>query len=266
MGSGNQSDILGKKIFFLYPSTAIQNEIVFELIQQEFEAYVVRDQNALVPLLKRYPDSLVFIDIDEALPEPDWEKWIRDVMADPALADIKVGIVSAREDEALMRKYIASVKVQGGYTVIKSDINKAIRQLLEILHVFDAKGRRRFLRATSENETLTTINIPYNNAYVNGVIKDISSTGLSCTFTEDPNLEKNSLCQDIQIKLQSTLLKLEGIVFGSRMDGLSKIYVVVFTQRIDPSVRVKIRKYIQGNIQAAIDAELKSLSRGGSKT
>ncbi|MDR2028911.1 MAG: PilZ domain-containing protein [Treponema sp.] len=260
MSNGNQSDLLGKKIFFLHPSAVIQNEIVFELIQQEFEAYIIRDQNGVIRLLKRYPDSLVFVNIDEGLSEPDWEKWIRNVIADPALADIKVGIVSAKNDEALMRKYIASVKIQGGYTVIKSDINKAVRQLLEILHVFDAKGRRRFLRATSENETLTTINIPHNNTYVNGVIKDISSTGLSCSFSEDPKLEKNSLCQDIQIKLQSVLLKLEGIVFGSRMDGLNKIYVVVFTQRIDPSVRVKIRKYIQGNIQAIIDAELKSFS------
>ncbi|MDR1374112.1 MAG: PilZ domain-containing protein [Treponema sp.] len=260
MGNGNQSDILGKKIFFLYPSTAIQNEIIFELIQQEFEAYVVRDQKTFIRLLKRYPDSLVFADIDEVLSEPDWEAWVRNIMADPALADVKVGIVSAKDDESLMRKYIASVKIQGGYTVIKPDINKAIRQLLEILNLFDAKGRRRFLRATSENEALTTINIPHNNAYVNGVIKDISSTGLSCAFADDPKLEKNSLCQDIQIKLQSALLKLEGIVFGSRIDGLNKIYVVVFTQRIDPSVRIKIRKYIQNNIQAAIDAELKSLS------
>lgn len=260
MGNGNLSDLLGKKIFFLHPSAVIQNEIIFELIQQEFETYVVRDQNGMIRLLKHYPDSLIFADIDEGLSEPDWEAWIRNVMADPALPDVKVGVVSAKNDEALMRKYIASVKVQGGYTVIKSDINKAIRQLLEILHAFDAKGRRRFLRATSENEALTTLNIPHNNTYINGVIKDISSTGLSCTFAEDPNLEKNSLCQDIQIKLQSALLKLEGIVFGSRMDGLNKIYVVVFTQRIDPSVRVKIRKYIQGNIQAIIDEELKSFS------
>ncbi|MDR2028510.1 MAG: pilus assembly protein PilZ, partial [Treponema sp.] len=61
----------------------------------------------------------------------------------------------------------------------------------------------------------------------------------------------------IQIKLQSMLLKAEGIVFGSRMDGLEKIYVILFTQRIDPDVRVKIRKYIQSNLQAKMDGELK---------
>jgi hypothetical protein len=81
--------------------------------------------------------------------------------------------------------------------------------------------------------------------------------GLSCTFAEDPELAKNTLVQNIQVKLQSTLLKMEGIVFGSRPDGASKIYVILFTQRIDPDTRSKIRTYIQHNYQTKMDAELK---------
>jgi hypothetical protein len=49
----------------------------------------------------------------------------------------------------------------------------------------------------------------------------------------------------------------EGVVFGSRMDGNEKVYVVIFTQRIDPEVRTKIRKYIQQNLQNKMDEELK---------
>jgi hypothetical protein len=81
--------------------------------------------------------------------------------------------------------------------------------------------------------------------------------GLSCVFDEDPGLEKNSLCQNVQIKLQSMLLKIEGIVFGFRFDGDTKIYVIVFTQRTDPSVRTKIRIYAHNVMQARLDAEFK---------
>jgi hypothetical protein len=49
----------------------------------------------------------------------------------------------------------------------------------------------------------------------------------------------------------------EGIVFGSRMDGSARIYVILFTQRIDPDVRARIRKFIQQNLQARMDMELK---------
>jgi hypothetical protein len=99
--------------------------------------------------------------------------------------------------------------------------------------------------------------LPYNGDFRKGVIKDISVVGLSCFFYEAPNIDKNSLISDIQVKLQSMLLKVEGIVFGSRMDGLVKIYVIIFTQRTDPDVRVKIRKFIQASLQAKMDAELR---------
>jgi hypothetical protein len=87
-------------------------------------------------------------------------------------------------------------------------------------------------------------------------VRDISVIGFSCTFPQDPEFSKNVLFEDIQIKLQGQLLKTEGIVFGSRIDKTEKIYVLLFTQRIDPEIRVKIRKYIQHNLQVKMDKEM----------
>ncbi|MDR2020487.1 MAG: PilZ domain-containing protein [Treponema sp.] len=255
--SNNQSEILGKKIFFVYPAAAVQNEVVAELIQQEYEVYVVKDHVNLQKVLKHYPDSIVFADIDERLPEQDWETWIRNIMSDPATANVLIGIVSANNDEVLQRKYVNSVKVQCGYVTVKANIKNSIKYILDILNACEAKGRRKYIRVTTGSENMPTINIPHNGTYINGVIKDISSAGLSCSFAPDPELGKNTLCSDIQIKLQGMLLKVEGIIFGSRMEGQEKIYVLVFTQRTDPVVRMKIRKYIQTAIQAKMEAELK---------
>ncbi|MDR0624115.1 MAG: pilus assembly protein PilZ [Treponema sp.] len=255
--AGSPSDILGRKVFFLYPSAVIQNEVVAELVQQEYEVYIVRDHDALQRALKRYPGSIVFADIDERMSEKDWEAWIRGILSDPETSRTGIGILSVNNDEILQRKYINSVKVQCGYTVLKSDLKNSINQILDILKTMEAKGRRKYIRAVTENETLTTINLPLNGTFVNGTVKDISVVGLSCTFADDPGLVKNTLFQNVQIKLQTMLLKVEGIVFGSRMDGMAKIYVILFTQRIDPEVRTKIRKYIQQNLQTKMDAELK---------
>jgi hypothetical protein len=258
MNSENsQSDLLGKKIFFLHPSTVIQNDVAAELIQQEYEVYIVKDHVSLRRILKKYNDSIVFADIDEQMPEKDWEAWIRGVMNDPATNRVSIGIISVNDNEVLQRKYINSVKIQCGYTVLKSDLKNSIKQVLDILKAVDAKGRRKYIRANTDGETATTMNLPVNGTFINGIIKDVSVVGLSCAFSQDPELVKNTLFKDIQIKLQSTLLKAEGIVFGSRMDGLAKIYVILFTQRIDPDVRTKIRKYIQQNLQSKMDIELK---------
>jgi len=61
----------------------------------------------------------------------------------------------------------------------------------------------------------------------------------------------------VQMVLQTTRLKVDGILFGSRADGREKIYVLLFSQRIDPDVRTKIRKYIQYSLQQRMDAELR---------
>jgi hypothetical protein len=257
LGDTNISDITGKKIFFLYPSAIIQNEIAAELIQQEFEVYIVRDHLGLRRILKKYPDSIVFVNIDDQMNEKNWEAWIRGIMSDTATAHVGIGILSATDDTALSRKYINSIKITCGFIQVKKDIKQSIIQIMEILRVVDAKGRRKYIRATTDNESLTTINLPHNGDFVKGVIKDISVAGLSCAFSVDPLIEKNSLIKDIQIKLQSVILKAEGIVFGSRMDGITKIYVIIFTQRTDPDVRAKIRKYIQLNLQSKLDVAMK---------
>jgi hypothetical protein len=252
----NPSDILGKKLFFLYPSATIQNQIIAELVQQEFEVYAVKDHVKLRAILKKYPDSVVYLNLNDQLPEPECEAWIKGVLADPGTSKTVIGVITTAYDEALERKYKA-LKVKGGYIFMKTSIIiQAIKEILEALKAVDAKGRRKYIRATSEDDPSATINLPVNSNFIHGHIKDISAVGLSCTFPEDPGLQKNSLFQNIQIKLQSMILKAEGIVFGSRMDGSNKVYVILFTQRVDPEVHIKIRLYIQQNLQAKMDKEL----------
>jgi hypothetical protein len=255
--TGGNDDILGRKLFFLYPSALIQNRITPELVQQEFEVYISKDHVTLRKVLKKYPNSIVFANINDGISGQEWEAWIRGVMGDPETAGVDIGIVCSVDDETLKRKYLAQVKIKCGYTVLKSDLNPAIRQILEILKAADAKGRRKYVRVVTEKEGKTTVNFPLNGTFINGVIKDISVVGFSCVLDEDPGLARNSLFQDIQIKLQTMLLKAEGIVFGSRMDGEAKIYVVLFTQRIDPDVKGRIRKFIQSALQTKMDGEFK---------
>lgn len=256
--SVTNSGITGKKIFFLYPSAVIQNEIAAELTQQEYEVYLVRDHGALRRALKKFPDSLVFANLDDKLSEQEWESWMRNVQEDPGTAQTGVGALTAQLNEDLRQKYTGVMKLPCGYTVInKADPAQTVAQIMEFLRVMNARGRRKYLRATSDREDLTTVNIPHNGHYFKGGIRDISVAGLSCVFTPDPDLDKNSLCKNMQIKLQSMILKGEGIVFGSRLEGLMRIYVFIFTQRMYPETKAKIRRYVQTILQEKMDALLR---------
>jgi hypothetical protein len=255
--TGNASDITGKKVFFLYPTAVVQNRIITELAQQEYEVYVCKNKDTLKKVLRKYSDSIVFVDINEHQPEKDWDIWVTSVMEASDTKNVAIGIVTANDDEEIKRKYLMSIKVKCGYTIIKFDLDKAVSHLMSVLQTVNAKGRRKYIRATIENEANTTVNLPWGGEFINGMIKDISVVGISCTLDTNPEIPKNTLFKDIQIKLSSSLLKVEGIVFGSRMEGNEKIYVLLFTQRNDPEVKIKIRKYIQQNLQSKIDLELR---------
>jgi hypothetical protein len=256
MAENADSTALGRKVFFLHPSPDTQNKIITELAQEEFEVYAVTDEAKLRKALRRYPDSIFFASINEVLKESAWEELIKNIMNNPETSNVDVGVIASGNNESLKRKFTGEIKVLCGYTNIKPDSNTALKQLIISLNNVNARGRRKHIRMVTDKGTDTTINLPINGTFVNGAIKDISVVGFSCTFEDDPRLVKNGFFEDIQLKLHSQLIKTEGIVFGSRMDGNEKVYVVLFSQRIDPNVRTKIRKYIQSNLQARMDKEL----------
>jgi len=254
--SPKEAESTGKKIFFLFPSVAVENKIIAELVQQEYEVYIAKNKDTIKKVMKDYPDSIVFVDINEQMTEAEWEAWITTVKNTPDTKGISIAIITNNDDEKIKRKYLMTVKVSG-YTVLKFDLDKAIMHIIEILQKLDAKGRRKFIRATTTTDVNATLNLPINGRFVKGQIRDISVVGISCTLEGNPEIAKNTLFKDIQVKLQTSLLKVEGIVIGSRMDEKEKAYVILFTQRIDPDVRTKIRKYIQHNLQTKMDVELR---------
>ena len=164
------SEISGKKIFFIHPTASMQNQIISELAQQEYEVYVSKKQARLIHVLKKYPDSIVFINLDEEIPEAEWNKWIETVKA--AAPDVRVGVFSSSTEEEKRDKYLNNPMVTCGYTPIKLDMSKAVAKVLEILDKINAKGRRKYLRATTERESNATLNLPLQGEIFNASIND----------------------------------------------------------------------------------------------
>lgn len=248
------SDIEGKKVFFLYPTASVKNHIIEELVQQEYEVYISKNHKNLAQALKKYSDSIVYVNIDEAMSKEEWEKWVG-AMKDN-LPNVRVGIFSSIVDDDLRDKFLNYQHVACGFMNSKTDMEKNTAKILDVHKVMKVKGRRKYIRASTKSENTATINIPFNGKYINGTIKDISVIGISCTLDQLYELKKNTLLTNIQIRLQSMLLKVDAVLLGSRMDGPEKIYVMLFTQRLDTELQSKIRKYIQNNLQSKMDSEI----------
>ena len=260
--SDSNIEITGRKVFFLHPSAFVQNTIIEPLVQQEFEIYMVKDETKIPKILKKYPDSVVFACIDEVLTPKQWEEWVIQHRATPSASEMELGVLSNTNNDDVRKLYVETLKVPCGFIPIKPD-TKAIKALIEVLNTLKAKGRRKYVRADTQHEAMTTINLPVGDSFVTGEIRDISVVGLSCTFSKELDVNKNAIFHDIQLKLQSALIKVEGILFGSRTEEGEVpqiIYVFLFSPKTDAAIKAKIRTFIQKRIQALMDIEIQTIS------
>lgn len=245
---------LGKKVFFLYPPSVIRDEMIRRLIEQEYEVYMIKDIGTANRLLRKNPHSLCFINLDAAKSEPEWAAWITETMNNPETAHVGIGIVTYNSDENLQKKYLMDIGIQCGFIRLKLGIDESTRILLTTLQANEAKGRRKYVRANCQHDTIATLNLRDGPIKTGGKILDISVVGFSCFLDPDPVMEKNSYIRDIQLKLRASLVRVEAVIYGMREVNDRTVYVLIF-RNLDANSREKIRAYIQIAIQADIELQ-----------
>lgn len=247
---------LGKKVFFLYPPSVIRDELIGRLLDQEYEVYMLKDIKMIEALLPRHNDSLVFVNIDAGLSEPEWEEWIRKKLADPKLAKIGIGIVSYNTDEKLQKKYLMDIGIQCGFIKLKLGLDESTKILLATLKANEGKGRRKYVRANCSKDALSGINLREGPIQTTGRLLDMSIVGFSCILNPDPGFAKNRVLHDVQLRLRASLLRTKVVIFGSRSHEGQTVYVMLFTEPHNQAAREKIRNFIQLTLQADIEIEI----------
>jgi uncharacterized protein YjaZ len=247
----------GKKVFFLYPHSVIQEKLIDTIVDNEYEVYMVNDHNKLDNINRIYRESIVFINIDEGLPEPEWEKRIRSFSEDSENCHLDFGILTYNANQSLAEKYLMDMMVSCGFIRLKLGLNESIEIILKTLIANEVKGRRKYVRASPQAEDAS---FNYKDEYdvlITGQINDISSVGMAVTFNSKIKMQKNSLLKGIQIKLKGALIKVNGVVIGFREIEDSKIiHVLLFDSSATQEVKRKLRLYIHKLLQDDVNKVL----------
>lgn len=246
---------IGRKVLFLYPHSVIQDELVQLLMWSEYEVYLVRDHARLLGFLAEHPESVLFINIDEVLEEPEWEQYIRNLRASERTSRVQIGILSYNDDRALAEKYLMDIGVQCGFVRLKIGLRESSQIILKTLAAVEARGKRKYVRAQCDEKS-ATFNIRYEDRYVSGRIQDISSAGMAVIFDEPLELEPKTPLEDMQLKLKGKLLKMSGVSFGSRKHGGQDLYVVLF-KKPPQHIKLALHNFIFQTLQASLERELK---------
>ncbi|QEN05984.1 PilZ domain-containing protein [Thiospirochaeta perfilievii] len=254
------SNQFGKKVFFLYPHSVIQQDVFHDLISSEYEIYKLVDYRKVKLLLKKYNDSIIFINIDENLTEQEWFDYVQSISTNEDLKGVQIGILTYNENHDLAEKYLMDLSITCGFIQLKLGKEESKQIILKTLEVNECKGKRKYIRATSTNKSKSTFNVQIAGQLNTGTIHDISSVGMSCIFDEDVELSKNALLRKMQLKLNGKLILVDGIVFGSRdISDKERLVVIMFTNSMSDDSKNKIHGYIGDILQSNIEKEVSEL-------
>ena len=243
----------GKKIFLLYPHSVIRDEMLDLLIMAGYETYTLVDENKARKILAKFPDSIMFINIDEGLKEKEWEKYIKGIQGDPGTKSSRLGIMSYNQDHALMKKYLMDLAIPCGYIQLKLGLNESTKIILSALEANEARGRRKCIRADCEDDFNATLNYKGDSGMYHGKLLDISSAGIAARFEKNFPMAANMLIRDVQMKLRGGLVMTDMVMIGQRHDD-KRVYILLFDQsKVTKESKIVIHHYIKLCLQKYID-------------
>lgn len=248
----------GKKVFFLNPP-GVLSDVASTLSAHEFEVYLVYNHKNLVRFLKKEPDAIVFVNIDEGMSESEWESWIRKLKGDPETASVGIGVVTLLGDPELSRKYLMDIGISCGFVTLKIGASKTADILLKTLEANEARGRRKFVRALCPAGT-AEFSVPLRDYVSRGTIQDLSTAGMTAWFESGEELAVGTRLKDLQLTLRGARILLNGIVVGRRSggDGLTVQVIMFEPGSLSEEKRDRMRSYIRRILQDEVNKRMET--------
>ena len=247
-----RNTFMSKKVFFLYPHSVIQKDLVHELVANEYAVYMVSDHKRFRSVVRDFNEPIVFVNIDENLTADEWKKYISELMESSDNTAL-IGILTYNDDVESAQTYLMDLMIQCGFIKLKLGLEQSKGIILKTLEANEAKGRRKYLRIECQGLSQTDLNVKIGERFHMGKIMDISSVGMAFVFKEPVELSARSLLTDIQLKLRGKIARVSGPVIGSRKDGSETIYVLLFDKTTTADTKERIHSFIYTTLQEEIN-------------
>ncbi|MCI7397657.1 MAG: hypothetical protein MSS56_04755 [Spirochaetia bacterium] len=254
MAEQNESelDIFGRKIFFLNPAYPVKKEIMSRLQAQEYEVYTIESYREAKPLLRKNPNSLLFVNIDAQLTHAAWFNYIRTYDRDDILATIKICVISERikaSDVAIFNKFVNMVS---DVIEFNEGIEGVAKQIQKILDETNAKGKRQYVRANLTHDKDASLFWNHGSKMHQLKLLDLSSVGMAVkcpAVLENQIIAKNFLLQDVTMRLGPKQMVVEAVIYGIKSTPEGTLWILLLLPSTPPSIKEEIRTYVSKTIE-----------------
>jgi hypothetical protein len=221
------------------------------LVTAQHETAIIRDSRVVLPVLRCFPRSIVYFNIDSHMPQNALEQIIRGVLNTQEEHGAEVGILSYNKNDELAQHYLMDLGVTCGYVTLSLGFEKSARIVIKALEAVEARGKRQYVRVKAPTGK-ASLNIASDADQIEGTIIDISIVGLAAILSNE--YTNGTYFESVQLKLWGTLLTVGATVAGTRKTPLGTVTVLMFDEITDGTRRGKIYAFLKRVMQHEVDA------------
>ena len=219
---------------------------------QEYEVYTIESYREAKPLLRKNPNSLLFVNIDAQLTHAAWFNYIRTYDRDDILATIKICVISERikaSDVAIFNKFVNMVS---DVIEFNEGIEGVAKQIQKILDETNAKGKRQYVRANLTHDKDASLFWNHGSKMHQLKLLDLSSVGMAVkcpAVLENQIIAKNFLLQDVTMRLGPKQMVVEAVIYGIKSTPEGTLWILLLLPSTPPSIKEEIRTYVSKTIE-----------------
>jgi hypothetical protein len=242
----HENPVFGRKVFFLNPPYNVSQFVLKQLREDEYEIYVIDDYHNVKNILRHFPESICFLNIDDQLTTDQWFNFIVSFEQDPSLKTILPGILASRTRKSEKEHFLLHAAIPAGFIPTNGSMEDLTETIRGILELNGAKGRRQYVRAKCSHDPTAVVHFTSGNRVIPFQLLDISTVGLACAIPPSLGLafQPNSVIRDVTIILGAKRIQCSTAVYSVKNDETESSLVLLFMKGTPFSVKKTIREYI----------------------
>lgn len=220
-GTLDKVKILGRKIFFVNPSSKIENHVIRDLRDNEYEAYCISDFRHVKYVLTTFRDSVCLIYVDSGLSYTTWYKFIKSLEANEIFQGTLIGVLSERIPQAKKDFFLLNADLPCGFTMTNMPFKDIFKRIQMVLDINDAKGKRKFIRLQLSMNKRINAFAEINGRVFSLELLDISSVGFAVNVSASAAsaFAPKQLLRSVSVTLEKKTFVIQCVVLMSKVSG-----------------------------------------------
>ena len=249
-----------RKVFFLHPLAVIQDDLVRGLVEENYEAYLLRNHVSGRDVLREYGNAVLFIQVDSGLQDKEWIAYADELKASPALAELTICAVSVRESSALTKAYLEKSKsFSRALSYAGFDYDRTMTEIRKILDGEKARPPGYAIRGIAPDAFCPSVDFIRDSNRYEGSLKQITFSGITCKIHREDLLPSDIPVPAIIITYGKKQFTISGRIVG-RHGADPTLHLILFNEKSQIEKRDDIYDLIHACMQAEINVLIQEKS------